>query len=70
MALTCDCSQCCTQCGPHEPSCISWDLLRQAAEDEEPCSFMLKLGGVLDPPEYCEEDREPGTEYCGMHQEE
>jgi len=31
---------------------------------------MLKLGGVLDPPEYCEEDREPGTEYCGMHQEE
>jgi hypothetical protein len=30
---------------------------------------MTWIGSMTDPPEYCDEDRVPGTEYCGAHEE-
>jgi hypothetical protein len=69
MSLKCDCGLCCSECGPHDPGCISWELSGKSADDE-PCSFMTWIGSMIDPPEYCDEDRKPGTEYCGAHQEE
>lgn len=66
---SCDCGLCCTECGPHDPGCIHWELTDKSADDE-PCSAMTWIGSYVDPPEYCNEDRVPGTERCGAHQEE
>ena len=33
----------------------------------EPCQALLRYATQTDPPEYCDEDAEPGSDYCANH---
>lgn len=36
-------------------------------EDPEPCAAETRAATYLDPPEFCEEDSLPGSEFCAGH---
>ncbi|MER6605899.1 hypothetical protein ABT282_08285 [Streptomyces sp. NPDC000927] len=37
--------------------------------ETEPCTYEVWAGTLETPPEYCDEDREPDSEYCKPHGE-
>jgi len=37
-------------------------------EEPEPCAGVVARATLDDPAEFCEEDAEPGSEYCRRHQ--
>lgn len=38
------------------------------SEDLPPlCGAQVNRGTITDPPDYCENDAEPGSEFCGLH---
>lgn len=51
-----------------------WDRLAEigrsaeADHDPEPCSYVLHRRTLWDPPEFCENDQMPGSEFCSAHQ--
>jgi len=46
------------------------DLLdeEEDVEDPQPCAGVVARATLDDPAEFCEEDAEPGSEYCRRHQ--
>jgi len=45
------------------------DLLDDDDDEEpEPCAGVVARSTLDDPAEFCEEDAEPGSEYCRRHQ--
>jgi len=47
------------------------DLLDDEEDEDEPepCAGVVARATLDDPAEFCEEDAEPGSEYCRRHQD-